>query len=234
MRLQACLLASFFTFFVAVHANAQSAEQTQQTSVEAAHKSLLAAGHIQTELTARDPIEEPKPKPEPNGFWRTIGSFLKALAPLFKLVFWIGVPLLVLLVLAAILRETTGFRFGRHRKVDTGSVEIGYRPDEMAAHTLLEDADALAANGEYEAAARLLLNRSIEDIETLRKTKIKKSLTSREIVELNTIPENARPAFAAIARVVERAVFAGFPLTKDGFQEARSAYERFALPEVWR
>ena len=186
MLWQACLFASFFTFFVTANANAQSAEQTQQTSLEAAHKSLLAAGDIQTELTPRDPIEEPKPKPEPNGFWRTIGSFLKALAPLFKLVFWIGVPLLVLLVSAAILRETTGFRFGRHRKVDTGSVEIGYRPDEMAAHTLLEDADALAANGEYEAAARLLLNRSIEDIETLRKN---------ENQEVAYVPRNRRTQY---------------------------------------
>ncbi|MBF18095.1 MAG: hypothetical protein CME88_06930 [Hirschia sp.] len=233
--------ALLFVALLAFHICPSSIAQTTNASdaraetIENAHRRYLNAGDIQTELPVSVP-EEVKPRPRSShGFWRAIGDFLRALAPLFKLLLWIGIPVLVLLIVLAIVREATGFRFGRKKTGNNSSeVSIGYRPDEATARTLLEDADQLAADGQFEAAARLLLNRSIEDIERHRQTRIGRALTSREIARLEAIPANARPAFSTIASIVERAVFASQTLTRDGFQEARNAYERFALTEGWQ
>jgi len=47
------------------------------------------------------------------------------------------------------------------------------------------------------------------------------------------MPGAARPAFAAIARVVEVSAFGSRAVTADAWEQCRAAYARFALPESW-
>ena len=73
---------------------------------------------------------------------------------------------------------------------------------------MLGEADALAAEGLYSEAARLLLYRSIEDIDDKRPDLVRPALTSRDIGALSDIPGRPRSAFARIAMMVERSLFA--------------------------
>ena len=81
---------------------------------------------------------------------------------------------------------------------------------------------------------RLLLYRSVEDIENRLPRHIRMAMTSREIAALKDLPAKARQAFAAIASIVEKGVFAGLDITREDYQLARAAYETFASAEAWR
>ena len=97
------------------------------------------------------------------------------------------------------------------------------------AEALLSDADALAAQGRYGEAVRLLLARSIGQIANRRPDLVHPSSTARELSRLDALPDAGRRAFAAIARSVERALFALEDLTERDWNEARAAYADFAL-----
>jgi hypothetical protein len=99
---------------------------------------------------------------------------------------------------------------------------------------LLRDADALAEQGRFDEAARLLLFRSIDEIESRRPRLIRPALTSRDIAGAATIPDGARGAFAAIVSMVERSLFAGRALALPDWRECRAAYEDFAFAGAWR
>ena len=100
--------------------------------------------------------------------------------------------------------------------------------------SLLGEADALAAAGRYAEAAHLLLHRSIEDVDARRPDLIRKSLTSRDIAALPAIPDRPRGAFARIAMLVERSLFARRPLAEPDWRTCRTAYEQFAFAEAWQ
>ena len=199
-----------------------------------AHESFLTDDSIQKQFA----IPEIKPrKPDPpwlTGLMRFLGDVLDTIAPVLKILFWLVAGLFVLAIVLVILREAIGFKlpFSR-RSSGREAVDIGYRPTQEDALALLDDADRLAREGRYDDAVRVLLSRSIADIEKERPGRIQGSLTSREIAGLDALPANARPAFARIAAIVERGVFAGRALTRDHFEDARRAYEDFALPAVW-
>lgn len=108
-----------------------------------------------------------------------------------------------------------------------------WRPEAATARALLEEADKLAAAGRYAEAARLILHRSIEEIEGRRPRLVKPAYTSREIGRLTDIPDNARDVFVGIAGVVEKSFFGGEALDQHGFAACRKAYERFAFPGAW-
>lgn len=164
-----------------------------------------------------------------------LGKQLQWLAPYLKYVFWVGAGLLVLLILYAIAREVLRLRRPMARPEGPRLVsDPPWRPDADAARDLLSAADRLAAEGRFLEAVHLLLLRSVEDIQKHRPKALRISLTSREIAVLPALPEAARPAFASIARVVERGLFGGRPVDSDDFAACRSAYEGFALPEGWR
>jgi hypothetical protein len=110
---------------------------------------------------------------------------------------------------------------------------VDWRPTEAAARALLEDADKLAAAGRYAEAARLLLHRSIEDIEGRRPKLVRPAFTAREIAELDDLPAAARATFSFIAGIVERSLFGGRDVDAAGFAECRQAYESFAFPGAW-
>ena len=104
-----------------------------------------------------------------------------------------------------------------------------WQPETSASLALLEEADRLAAEGRYDEATRLLLTRSIRQIEAARPGLLAPSSTAREIAASPALPDPARTAFAAIATRVERALFALRRLSAEDWQAARAAYADFAL-----
>lgn len=174
-------------------------------------------------------------QPEVPGWLRWFGDLLKHIAPYMKYVFWAGLVVVGLLILYAIAREALRLRKPVARPQGPRlTADPPWRPDAGQARDLLAAADQLAAEGRYLEAAHLLLLRSVQDIQKHRPSALRVSLTAREIAVSPALPEAARPAFAGIARVVERGLFGGRPVDGDDFVACRSAYEAFALPEGWR
>ena len=193
-----------------------------------AHRRLLADGSIQFQL---DVAEPPSPPPEWIG---SLGRFLSAIWPVVEVVFWAAVALGVAYVLYAIAMRIFGDGWPWKRRPRAAAEEESWRPDEAPARQLLGEADALAAQGRFSEAARLLLFRSIEDIDAKRPELVRPALTSRDIARHPAIPERPRGAFTRIAMLVERSLFARSDLAADDWRDCRAAYEEFAFAEGWR
>ena len=188
-----------------------------------AHRQLLADSAIQFDLPR---VERVPPSPG-------LVNFFQAIYPLLQVVFWILVAALVAYVLYAIASWASG-RELPWRRGKAEAEEESWRPHEAPARQLLSEADQLAARGLYAEAARLLLFRSIEDIDKRRPDLVRPALTSRDIAGLQDIPGPPRSAFARIAMMVERSLFAQRPLAEGDWRDCRSAYEEFAFAEGWR
>jgi len=104
-----------------------------------------------------------------------------------------------------------------------------WAPSQRQARALLEEADRLAAAGQYDEATHLLLRRSIEQIAEAMPAALEPSSTAREIALLPALPTGARKAFSIIAGRVERSLFALHPLGAQDWNAARLAYADFAL-----
>lgn len=63
---------------------------------------------------------------------------------------------------------------------------------------------------------------------------VRPATTGRDLAATPELPAVARPAFAAIAQVVETSLFAGRAATADAWHRARGAYADFALAGNWR
>jgi hypothetical protein len=189
-----------------------------------AHASLLQRRELQFDFA----MFTPPPVPD---WMKGLAQLLNALAPVFRWVFWIGLALGVGAILLFIGRELLAARFPSWRRKPKVLGEDEWRPNTARARTLLEDADRLAAAGRYGEAVRLILFRSIEDIDARWPNQVRPALTSRDIAALAILPDAARSTFAGIARVVERSVFGGRSVDAEGFAACRRAYEAFALPE---
>ncbi|MAK99116.1 MAG: hypothetical protein CL807_06450 [Citromicrobium sp.] len=180
------------------------------------------------------PIAPPDPPQTPE-WLRAVGEILNsifgpvahAIAAAWPVLQWvlvaIGVALLIMLVVRILGLDV----FKRRDVVEEAEVDLA--PDRAEAQALLSDADALAAQGRYGEAVRLLLARSIGQISSRRPDLVHPSSTARELGRLDALPEKARRAFIAIARSVERALFALEDLSESDWHEARSAYADFAL-----
>jgi hypothetical protein len=167
---------------------------------------------------------------------RVIGRFLIWIGQGLGWVFVAGLAVALLVVLAFIVREFIRARWPdllKKKPAKPKLAPLDWRPTAAVARALLEEADRLAAAGAYAEAARLLLHRSIEEIEGRRPRLVRPALTSREIGGLEDIPETARTTFAAIAAVVERSFFGGRDVDAAGFAECRRTYEAFAFPGAW-
>ena len=159
---------------------------------------------------------------------------LKALEPLLKWVFWIGVGLIAALIVYAIVRELSRLGAPRPKPAAPAAAdEAAWRPEAAAARDLLAAADHLAAQGRYAEAAHLILLRSVEDIQSRRPDVVRIALTTREIAALSVLPEAARPAFAKIGRLVEASLFGDAEVGAADYADCRRDYEAFALPQGW-
>jgi hypothetical protein len=160
--------------------------------------------------------------------------WLSWLGPLLGWVFMGGLVLGLLLLVGLIVRDAMGENWSalferRQRPVRKSD----WRPAPEAARALLADADRLAEAGAYGQAARLILHRSIDDIEGRRPALVRPHHTSREIARLGQLPAAAQGAFGQIAAVVERSLFGGEDLDHGGYAACRRTYEAFALPGTW-
>lgn len=200
------------------------ADGSADQSLSAAHDAILAEARYQ--FTPTEPVP-----PSPPGFWERfwssdgVAAVLKLLGKLLEVLFWVGlVALAALIVWFAGRAAYDAIR--RWRAKDKAEAEPEpYRPAARTARTLLDDAGKLAAQGRYGEAVRLILRRSIEDIERQHPGQVRDAMTSREIGVLSVLSAEARPAFARIAALVERAAFAGRDLVAAEYEEARGIYE---------
>lgn len=110
-----------------------------------------------------------------------------------------------------------------------GAAAEAWRPDAAASLALLEDADRLAAEGRFDEATRLLLQRSVSHIAAARPDWVEPSSTARELAALSALPASARAAFAVMAERVERSLFALRALERSDWEAARASYAEFAL-----
>ncbi len=186
------------------------------------------------------PLEfKPKPPPEPPAWLKAIMEFLEdLLKPLGELLgvnatvlMWILGGVIALCLTVLIWRIVQPLIEGR-RVAEAGAQAVEWVPQRDAVLALLEDADWLAAEGRFDEATHLLLQRSIHQISETRPDWLHPATTAREIAANRALPDRARIAFATIATRVERSFFALIPLAADDWQAARTAYADFALAEI--
>lgn len=174
------------------------------------------------------------PKSEPPEWLETFVRFLvKLFRPLGR---WLGTGWSFIEILLAVLAVIGALWIGwtllqRWRLTRALAASPAPEPviDRAAALALLEDADALAAEGRYDEAVHLLLRRSVHHIASARPDWLSPSSTAREIGLIPGLPDAARQAFTLIAREVERSLYALRALAADDWQRARNAYATFAL-----
>ncbi|ARS27776.1 DUF4129 domain-containing protein [Sphingomonas sp. KC8] len=193
----------------------------------AAHDRLRADTAIQFDMPLAPP---PAPPPQ----W--LISLLKAVGPYIEYIAWGLLILAALALLYVVARHVIahGLPFGRTPKTTTPDAAPEWRPEAGPARQLLAEADALAAAGHYAEAVHLLLHRSIEEIERRRPHLVRPAFTSRDIAAADGLPGETRRVFSRIAAIVEASLFGGRAVDAAGWQAARTAYEDFALPQVWR
>jgi hypothetical protein len=208
--------------------------ETDLERVDRAHAVYLRDGELQLSRPEQE-IAAAQPDPPPD-WMAAFGRFLEALGPLFQVIFWIAVGLVVAGLLYFLFGEAIRLRLGGRRKPKDqpgDDVLIDIRPDAASARSLLEEADALAQAERFAEAVHLLLFRSIEDIQERVQGGVPRSLTAREIASLGRLPDRARHALKPIILIVERSFFGGRSVDADGWQEARRSYQAFAFGEGW-
>jgi hypothetical protein len=193
---------------------------------EDAHRQLLEDQRLQFSFEAFTPPEIDAPD-----WLEPVWRFFEGIAPFLSYVFWAGVAIGGLIIVYMIVMELYRRR-PRPRasaKAEAPAPKPEYRPAHARAQALLSEADRLAAEGRYSEAVRVLLHRSIEDIERAFATIIGPSLTAREIGALEPLSPQGRSVFGGIARAVELSLFGGRPLGAEDFARCREAYAGFAL-----
>ena len=208
---------------------AASAGPAAADPVAAAHARMLHDASLQFSF-----VGYPPPKPPPQ-WLKGVGEVLAALSPIFVVLFYIILGAVLVTIVYFVGRELLALRWPgiKKRKKKDLAPEPDWRPTPAQARALLEEADRLAAEGRYAEAVRLILFRSIEEIQGRRPHLLRPALTSRDIGRLEGLPARARDAFRGIAEMVEYSFFGGRPVDADGFGRCRQAYEAFAFPEAW-
>ena len=182
------------------------------------------------------PVAIPKP-PQTPAWLEAIGKFLRelfeplgrALGLSWPVLQWLLIGLAVILVFLLAWRLLAPLLIQRRA---AAKPEAEWSPDRERSLALLEDADRLAAEGQFDAATHLLLRRSVAQIAEARPDLVHPASTAREIAGLGALPERARAAFAHIAARVERSRFALRGLNAADWQAARAAYAEFALEQL--
>jgi hypothetical protein len=196
--------------------------ESQPVDITQAHARLLRDETLQFDLPAFDP-------PEPPVWIEPLLEWLAQMGPVFSYVFWGGVIVVAALLLYALVSAILRRLPDRRNDKQAPSAPVSYRPEPVRARALLEEADRLAAAGRYGEAARILLHRSIDDLEERFSLPIRPGYTSREIAQLESLSHEGRNVFSAIARAVETSLFGGRELSSADYAGCRQAYAGFAL-----
>ncbi|MEL6858007.1 MAG: hypothetical protein AAFO74_06445 [Pseudomonadota bacterium] len=236
--LSVALVAASLALSSAGQSDPQDTNTISDQRLDQALEAYQADEDLQRERPVADPEfdeRELRERNEPGPILRAIANFFSAIGSVLGYL----LILLVIIAIAAGLYMVFGEQMtlrGRKKedKIKANvSVDNTLRPEPTKAKALLEDADALAAQGRFAEAVHLLLFRSIDDIQEKKSGAIGRSLTAREIGSLGLLPEQIRGALTPIIRIVERSFFGGRDVDETGWQEARASYERFAFGEVW-
>ncbi|MES1158657.1 MAG: hypothetical protein ABUL42_02065 [Terricaulis silvestris] len=191
----------------------------------AAHRAVLADRSLQFQF---EDVRQPKVDPHSMDW---LERLFKMLGPYLQWVFWGGLIALAGLLIFLVAREIIA-RWPTVRakaKAEAPAPVIDVRPTQERAHALLEEADRLAREGRYSEAVRVLLHRSIDDMERNFPISISTAMTSREIASIERLSAQARDVFSRIALAVEISLFGGRDLNAQQYQDCRSLYEGFAL-----
>lgn len=215
----------------------ESAGDSGASPAADAWKALREDGDLQF---APVKIPEIKP-PEPSWFERMLaevfGFLGELLAPVGQALgaswWWLQWVLLAALIGFVIVLLWRMFGSGAaRRRTTTADIAEEWHPETAASLALLEDADRLAAEGRFDEATRLLLQRSVSQIAAVRPELVEPSSTARELAALPALPDSARTAFRIIAERVERSLFALRALDRSDWEAARAAYADFALARL--
>ena len=202
--------------------------------MSALHARLLHDQALQFAFDAGAPPKLPHVPQWLKALGRFLARAFETSLPVLKILFWVGIGLVVAGVLFLILREVFGVRFARRRRAGKARAAVAdWRPDARKARALLENADRLADQGRFDQAVRLILHRSVEDIDDRRPRLVRPALTARELSVAEDVPAVARAAFTKVAAIVEFSAFAGQPIGREAYSQCRSAYEAFAFPGAW-
>ncbi|MEM9838127.1 MAG: hypothetical protein AAF830_03125 [Pseudomonadota bacterium] len=200
---------------------AEGSEAETPQEIAQAHEALLADGSYQFEVEALPQQTTPE--------WLRrilesdlVDAILKALGWFLQFAFYAGLVILAVLLCYFLYRAITS-RLPSGEDDETSSSKA-YAPSESVVRDLLAEADALAAERDYAGAARLLLQRSIEDVARSRPGTVSRAMTAREIGALGILTDATRDAYAFIATLVERAHFAGLPISGSDYDDARERY----------
>jgi hypothetical protein len=202
----------------------QAAASANSEKLDALHRQLLADPSLQFRIEQTEP-------PKPPDWLEPLVKFLELIAPFLGYIFWAGVIVVAALIAYTILGEVIR-RLPKSASATDTPVDLPvqtFRPAEARARALLEEADRLAREGRFGEAVRVLLHRSIEDMEEAFPMLIAPSMTSREISGLEYLTAKGRDTFVMIAQAVEASLFGGRALTEAHFIRCRSAYESFVF-----
>ncbi len=184
------------------------------------------------------PVEAPREPTWLDRFFEWLGQIIGdlvsgPLAAAWPVLRWVLLALLIAAVAYMLWQIFDPFA-GRRKAKPEDEKENAWQPDHGAAVALLEDADRLAAQGLFDEATHLLLQRSVSQIASARPGWVEPSSTARELAQLQALPGAARDAFGIIAERVERSLFALSALDQQDWQTARAAYAEFALAKLER
>jgi len=182
-----------------------------------------------------EPVELPEVAPPPDWLVKVMEWLSDLFAPVagaigasWFILKWVLLALAIGLI-AYLVWQMVWPSIGKRKAATDGPDE--WVPEQAAALALLEDADKLAAEGRYDEATHLLLQRSVGQIADARPDLVEPSSTAREIAAEPALPDKARTAFGIIAQRVERSLFALRSLSAEDWQAARTAYADFALEQ---
>lgn len=198
--------------------------------VDAAQRAVRADSSIQFDLPWHQ-AEAPTPPPRwLMELFQSLGNMVEWVGGGWKLLMWAAIAAVVIaLILALFPAVREWFAARLLRRSETVAEPPRWAPEAAAARALLDEADRLAAAGRYAEAVRLILHRSIEDIEKWRGDSLRPSLTSRDIAAFESLPDTARTVFRRIVADVERSLFGGSALGEPDWTRARADYAGFAL-----
>ena len=192
-----------------------------------AHARLLGDRRFQFDLPTYTPPQTPGWVKALARAIRAMGHALKPYTTELRWGFW-GLVALIVLALVLLLARALARRPGMALRPGTTSLQsTGWGPSAARAQALLSEADRLAGEGRFGEAVRVLLHRTLDDLERRRPGLLSPAQTSREIAALPVLPEAARQPLGAIARAVERFTFAGRALDAEAFAACRADYERW-------
>ncbi len=189
-------------------------------------RALRASGDVQMAPPA--PWHRAPPSPWLEGLFRWLGDRFLPAARLFGTAWpWVERALIAAAVLGLLWLGWVWLSpwLRRRRPV---MAELAEGPPDEAVLALLEEADDLAARGDYAGATHLLLKRSVAALAAARPGLVHPASTAREIAHMGALSTPAREAFATMAVRVEASRYALRALAREDWLAARAAYAAFA------